>query len=178
MKSDQALLQRLLEESESVDSLLLPWLEPHPAALFVGLSGAALGVATVRMPQLANWAEPLAWLALLLVVAGMLMFVLLRRPGLGWRVDFLAAQLRPVGLGDKDCDQAGASLQGEGWKLLCISGSKRRSLALEFRHIDGGRPLRVFQTRAGANREEHRLVSLLADVLARRLQVKREGLSL
>lgn len=172
MMSNAPLLRRLLGESQSAGSLVLPLLEPHPAALVVGLSGAALGVAAVRMPQL-PWAPQLAWVALIWVVAGMLMYLVLRRPGVGWRIDLVAAQLTPLG-------QAGqaTSVKGEGWRLLCINGAKRRSVALEFRHVDGGRPLRVFQTRAGANREEHGLVSQIADVLAQRLQVKREGLSL
>ena len=173
MISNAALLRRLLEESQSADSLVLPLLEPHPAALIVGLSGAALGVAAVRIPQL-PWAPQLAWVALILVVAGMLMYLLMRRVGVGWQIDLLAAQLTPLG----QPSLAAASLKGEGWKLLCINGAKRRSLALEFRHVDGGRPLRVFQTRAGANREEHSLVSQLADTVAQRLGVERAGLSL
>ncbi|MEJ6007334.1 hypothetical protein WG899_17425 [Paucibacter sp. AS339] len=172
MRSNAALLRRLLSEAEASDSLVLPLLEPHPAALIVGLAGTALGLATVRVEGM-PFVRELGWLALSLVVAGMLMYVLMQRPGIGWRIGLADARVEPVG-------QAGAPavLKGAGWKLLCIAGSKRQSLALEFRHVDGGRPLRVFQTRANAGRAEHALISQLADVMARRLGVERAGLSL
>ncbi len=172
MRSNEALLRQLLSEAERSESLMLPHLEPHPAALLVGLVGTALGLATVRIEHM-PWTRELGWLALGLVVAGMLMYALMLRPGIGWRIGLAEARLEPVG-------QAGAPavLKGAGWKLLCVAGAKRRSLALEFRHEDGGRPLRVFQTRANAGRSEHQLTSQLADVLARRLKVERAGLSL
>ena len=41
----------------------------------------------------------------------------------------------------------------------------------------GGRPIRLFQTPGPARLADHRVLSALADVLARRLQVGRDGLS-
>ena len=111
--------------------------------------------------------------ALGLVVAGMAAWGLLRREHLGWRLDFATRELAPVGV-----DGEPRRLDGPGWGLYCVGGSKRRSLALEFRHEDGGKALRVLETRGGASREEHQLVSQIADALAQRLQLRREGLSL
>lgn len=173
MNSDAALWRRLLSEAGSAPQLFVPRIEPHPAALVVGLAGTALGIWTARSGADWAWRVELGWLALALAVAGMLMFVTLRRSGVGWRVDFAARQVQPQGE-----DGRSATLDGPGWRLFCVAGSKRRSLALEFRHEDGGRPLRVLQTRAGASKQEHQLVSQLADAIAQRLSVPREGLSL
>ncbi|UXH78899.1 hypothetical protein [Roseateles amylovorans] len=172
MRSDRALWQALIAQSEREASVLLPRIEPHPAAWAVGLAGTALGLWSTRDATLPG-RELLGWLALLMVLAAMLMWALWRRRSVGWRLDFDRRRLVPEG-------EVGtpASLEGPGWRLYCIGGSKRRSLALEFRHEDGGRPLRVLQTRAGADRREHALVSRLADVIANRLAVPREGLSL
>lgn len=170
--SQASLLRRLTEEAEQQDQVMLPMQEPHPLGLAVTLLGTALGLITVRVEGV-PFAQELGWLSLLMVMAGMLMVFMLQRSGVGWRIGLGDARLEPVG-------QAGAPavLKGAGWKLLCVAGSKRRSLALEFRHEDGGRPLRVFQTRANAGRSEHQLTSQLADVMARRLGVERAGLSL
>lgn len=172
MRGDRAVWQALIAQSERDSSVLLPRIEPHPASLIVGLGGTVLGVCVARDPTLPA-RELLGWLALVLVFAGMLMWTLMKRQGVGWRLDFAARRVRPEG-------ETGtpASLDAPGWRLFCVPGSKRRSLALEFRHEDGGRPLRVLQTRAGADRREHELVSQLADVIARRLSMPREGLSL
>lgn len=171
MPSDRTLWQALIRESEQAPSVLLPRIEPHPASWVVGLLGTGLGLWSTRSATLPerDW---LGWLALLMVLAGMLMWALWRRQGVGWRLDFDQRRLSPEGESG-----APASIDGPGWRMLCVGGSKRRSLALEFRHDDGGRPLRVLQTRAGADRREHELVSRLADVIARRLAVPREGLS-
>ncbi|OWQ83035.1 hypothetical protein CDN99_27430 [Roseateles aquatilis] len=172
MRSDRALWQTLIAQSEGEPSVLLPKIEPHPAALVVGLGGTALGLWATRQASL-PWREELGWLALAMVVAGMLMWTLMKRRGIGWRLDFASRRIAPEG-------EPGvpASLDAPGWRVCCVAGNKRRSLALEFRHEDGGRPLRVLQTRAGADRREHELVSRLADVIARRLSMSREGLSL
>lgn len=172
MRSNAALLRRLLDEAQRADTLLLPRIEPHPLGLVVGLGGAALGIATARIETLPLRSE-LGWLALALVALGMLMFQFMLRAGVGWRIDIAARALEPVGI----TDAQPAPLSGEGWALYCIAGSKKRSLALEFRHEDGGKPLRVFQTRGGAGRDEHHLTSALADRLAARLAVRRDGLT-
>ncbi|MDN3919721.1 hypothetical protein [Roseateles violae] len=172
MRSNVALLRGLLEQAREGSSLMLPRLEPHPAALVVGLAGVAIGIASVRVESL-PWRSELGWLGLALTVIGMLMHQLMQRPGVGWRLDLAARRAEPVGQ-----DGVSTQLDGEGWSLLCLAGAKRRSLALELRHVDGGRPLRLFQTRGGAGREEHGLTSQLADRLAERLGVRREGLSL
>ncbi|MDM4766834.1 hypothetical protein [Pelomonas sp. SE-A7] len=172
LRSDATLLRALIDQARAAGSLLLPRLEPHPAALVVTLGGTGLGLAAARNPDWA-WRSELGWLALGLVLVGMLMFLLMRREGVGWQLDLQQKRAEPLGEVGEPRD-----LQGEGWRLFCVAGSKRRSLALELRHDDGGRPLRLFQTRGGADREEHRLTSELADVLAARLGLGREGLSL
>ncbi|MFY7863727.1 hypothetical protein [Roseateles sp.] len=170
--SQKSLLRRLNEEAEQLDCVVLPLLEPHPLPLVLGLLGTALGLISVQVEGL-PFATELGWLSLALVMAGMLLVAVLQRSGVAWRIDLKDARIEPVG-------QAGgpAVLKGPGWMLLCVPGTKRRSLALEFRHEDGGRPLRVFQTRGNARPREHQLTSQLADVLARRLGVERAGLSL
>jgi hypothetical protein len=152
--------------------LLLPRLEPHPVALVLGLGGAALGVATARFESMAG-RSVFAWLALAAVVAGMLMYSFLTRPGVGWQVDLASRRVQPLGF-----EGEGVELQGQtGWLLVCVAGSKRRSLAIDLKHEDGGRPRRLFQTRAGAGHEEHALLSQLTDVLADKLGARREGLT-
>lgn len=169
VRSSEPLLRRLLAEASQAPVLFFPKLEPHPAALVVGLGGLVLGVATVREGH----GVLLGWLALGLCVAGMLMYATLLRPGIGWQLDLAARRLLPVGL-----QADAADLPGAGWRVYCVGGSGRRSLALEFRHVDGGKPLRFFHTRNGAGRTEHQLTSQLADALAARLGMQREGLSL
>ena len=172
MRSSAALFRRLRDEIPQADQVLLPRVEVHPLSWGLGLAGTALGLWGVPLlPQ--DWRGAGGWLALGLVVAGMAAWGLLRREHCGWRLDFATRRLDPAGV-----DGESQRLDGTGWALFCIGGSKRRSLALEFRHDDGGKALRVLETRSGANREEHQLVSQIADALAHRLQVRREGLSL
>lgn len=172
MRSSAALFRRLRDEIPQADQVLLPRVEVHPLSWGLGLTGTALGLWGV--PALPAAMRPGAgWLALALVVAGMAAWGFLRREQVGWRLDFATRQLDPVGV-----DGDARALDGAGWGLFCVGGSKRRSLALEFRHEDGGKALRVLETRAGASRKEHQLVSQIADALAERLQVRREGLTL
>lgn len=172
MRSNAALLRRLLDDARAADSVLLPRIEPHPLGFVVGLGGAALGIACARVETLPLRSE-LGWLALALVALAMLMFQFMLRNGVGWRVDIAARSLCPEGI----ADARPALLSGDGWALFCVAGSKKRSLAFEFRHADGGKPLRVFQTRGGAGRDEHHLASALADRLAARMQMRRDGLT-
>ncbi len=174
MRSNIPLLRGLIDQAQAAarSDVFLPKLEPHPASLVVGLGGTALGLWTGRYAP-PDWRVELGWAALLMVFVGMLMYLLMQRQGVGWRLDFVRRRVEPVGQ-----DGRSAELEREGWRLLCVAGDKRRSLALEFRHDDGGKPLRVFQSRGNANQQEHRLVSQLADELARRLAVPRDGLSL
>ncbi|MDL5034633.1 hypothetical protein QRD43_22195 [Pelomonas sp. APW6] len=172
MRSSAALFRRLRDEIPQARQVLLPRVEVHPLSWGLGLTGTALGLWGV--PALPAAMRPGAgWLALGLVVAGMAVWGFMRREHLGWRLDFAARQLDPVGV-----DGESRRLDGSGWGLFCVGGAKRRSLALEFRHEDGGKALRVLETRAGASREEHQLVSQIADALAERLQMRREGLTL
>ncbi|MGM9513301.1 hypothetical protein ACS5PK_03495 [Roseateles sp. DB2] len=172
MRSSAALFRRLRDEIPQTGQVLLPRVEVHPLSWGLGLAGTALGLWGV--PALpASMRGAAGWLALSLVVAGMAAWGFMRREHLGWRLDFASRQLDPVGV-----DGEPRRLDGPGWGLFCVGGSKRRSLALEFRHEDGGKALRVLETRGGASREEHQLVSQIADALAQRLQVRREGLTL
>lgn len=169
MRSTEALLRGMVTDARDAAELWCPRLEPHPAALVAGLAGAALGVVSHRQ------ASPLlGWAALLLCLLGMALYATLRRNGIGWRLRLAApAQVQPVGV-----DGEARTLEGTGWSVYCVGGNGRRTLALEFRHEDGGKPLRVFQTRTGANRAEHQLTSQLADTLSARLHMGRHGLSL
>jgi len=172
MRSNAALWRRLRDDIPQARQVLLPRVEVHPLSWGLGLTGTALGLWGVPLLPDA-WRTGAGWLALGLVVAGMAAWGLLRREHLGWRLDFATRELAPVGV-----DGELRRLDGPGWGLYCVGGSKRRSLALEFRHEDGGKALRVLETRGGASREEHQLVSQIADALAQRLQLRREGLSL
>ncbi|MEO3690126.1 hypothetical protein [Roseateles paludis] len=169
MLATESLLRRLVDDAGQQPLLFLPKLEPHPMGAAVGLGGVALGLYAARQSA----ATLLGWFALTLCVAGMFIHATLRRQGIGWQLDLQSRTLRPVG-------QPGEAqvLDAEGWSLFCVGGSGRRMLALEFRHQDGGAPRRFFQTRSGANRTEHQLTSQLADALAARLQMGRQGLSL
>ncbi len=169
MRPTERLLRSMLADARSAAQLWCPRLEPHPAALIVGLAGVALGIFSHRrnLPQL-------GWAALALCLVGMAMHVTLRRSGIGWRLQLTApVRAEPVGV-----DGEARTLDGPGWSVHCVGGSGRRTLALEFRHDDGGAPLRIFQTRTGANRTEHQLTSQLADALSARLHMGRQGLSL
>lgn len=169
MLATEPLLRRLVDQARQEPVLFLPKLEPHPAGAAVGLGGVALGLYAARQSA----ATLLGWLGLGLCVAGMFIHATLRRQGIGWQLDLQQRLLRPAGQpGDVH------ELAGEGWALYCVGGSGRRTLALEFRHQDGGAPRRFFQTRSGASRAEHQLTSQLADALAARLQIGRQGLSL
>lgn len=169
MRPTEPLLRAMLADARGAAQLWLPRLEPHPAALVVGLGGVALGIFSHRQgsPQL-------GWAALALCLVGMALYATLRRGGIGWRLQLASpARAEPVGV-----DGEARTLEGPGWSVYCVGGNGRRTLALEFRHDDGGAPLRVFQTRAGANRAEHQLTSQLADTLSARLHMGRQGLSL
>lgn len=169
MRSTEALLRGMLADARDAAQLWCPRLEPHPAALVAGLAGAALGVISHRQA----W-PLLGWAALALCLLGMALYTTLRRDGIGWRLHLTTpARAEPVGV-----DGEARTLDGAGWSVYCVGGSGRRTLALEFRHEDGGKPLRVFQTRSGANRAEHQLTSQLADTLSARLHIGRHGLSL
>ncbi|MFG6412490.1 hypothetical protein ACG02S_01110 [Roseateles sp. DC23W] len=169
MRSTEALLRRMLMDARDAAELWCPRLQPHPAALVSGLAGAALGVFSHRQGSVL-----LGWLALALCVIGMALYATLHRDGIGWRLQLATPpRIEPVGV-----DGEARTLDGAGWSVCCVGGIGRRTLALEFRHADGGKPLRVFQTRTGANRAEHQLTSQLADTLSARLHMGRQGLSL
>lgn len=169
MRPTEPLLRGMLADARGAAQLWLPRLEPHPASLIVGLVGVALGLLSHRRDL-----PLLGWVALALCLIGMALHVTLRRSGIGWRLQLTPnARAEPVGV-----DGEPRTLDGPGWSVYCVGGSGRRTLALEFRHEDGGAPLRVFQTRAGANRAEHQLTSQLADTLSARLHMGRQGLSL
>jgi hypothetical protein len=160
-------LPAVLAHASRDDPVTLPQVEGHWAGMVLGLASALLGVLAVR----SDWAvrDALAWAALGGIAAGMLLHSLWKETRHGWRIDFRARRIEPVGQrGDP------VVVSGEGWSVACAPGDRRSQVAIDLRHADRGRVVRLFVAvarRAGDQRQ----VDQLAAVLARRLGVPRSG---
>ena len=145
--------------------------QPHPLGMIVGFASAAVGFALVQWGEL--WAVPqreaLGWLALGGILVGMLLHWKWKRPGAGWRIDFAARRVEPVG-------QRGEveAIAGDGWSIQTAPGERKAGIAIDLRHVDRGRVARLVDVPA-RRRAEMVEVSRLADTLARRLAVERTG---
>lgn len=161
----------LLAAAEKDDSVFLPRIEPGWVGAAIALLGLAIGVLWVRS-QPAAGDLTVGWVALAMVLVGMLIQLTRRRISSGWQVDLLARSITPVGL-------SGQALQlGDGdYAIVCTAGDRKRSLAIDVRQAEGRRMMRLFQTPGPVRLADHRTLSALADVLARRLNVGRDGLT-
>jgi hypothetical protein len=103
------------------------------------------------------------------VLAGLVLHGLWRRPGAGWRVDFAARRVEPMG-------QRGEAvvLDGDGWSIATAAGERRTHVAIDLRHRQRGRVARLLD-RPARGPTPIAPISALADVLAQRLGVERTG---
>ncbi len=156
---------RAAAESESV--LFVPRIESHPAGAFVGLGAAACGVIASRFDFPGR--DALLWVCLAGLFAGMALHWRWKRLDTGWRVDFAARRVEPVGLRGET-----AIVDGEGWQIQTAPGDRRIHVAIDLRHRDRGRVARLFDAPV-RGRAELSALSALADILARRLGAERSG---
>lgn len=161
----------LLAAAETDDSVFLPRIEPGWLGAAIALIGLAAGVFWARS-QPAAGDLTVGWIALALILLGMLVQLTRRRINSGWQVDLLARSITPVG-------QSGQALRlADGdYAIVCTAGDRKRSLAIDVRQAEGRRVMRLFQTPGPVRLADHRVLSALADVLARRLNVARDGLT-
>ena len=162
-----SLLSRLLRQADSVSVLWLPRPEPHPAGTFIGLAGVAGGRVSAR------WSFPghevLAAVSFISVFVGMFLHWRLQRTGRGWRIDFEARRIEPVGLtGDA------LAIDGSGWSVQVAPGDRRAHVAIDLRHPDLGRAARLLDMPVRGRAETRRLDALAASI-ARRLRIERSG---
>lgn len=178
----ESLLRRLLgERPPSYESLLaraelpaplfLPRIEAGWVGSAVALVGLVLGVGWARLDP-SGAQQGWGWLALLLIFGGMGLQLTRRHMDQGWTVDWQLRRFTPVGAVGQPLQ-----IEGEGYVIVCTAGDKRRSVAIDLRHDERGRIARLFQTPGPARLADHRTLSALADVLARRLQLGRDGLT-
>ena len=161
------LLPRLVSEAGRQPRVELTRPEPHPAGALLGLGGMLAGVLAYRGEG--PWRETLAAAGLGAVLVGLVLHALWRRPGTGWRVDFEARRVEPLGTAGE-----AAVLEGEGWSIAVAPGERRSHVAIDLRHADRGRVARLIDHPAYGRRPVQQ-ISALADVLAERLGVERTG---
>lgn len=161
-------LAGLREAAEREAVLFLPQVEPRALGAWIGLAGIALGVVAYESAWPAR--DALLWTGLALVAVGMLLHAALKKADTGWRIDFAARRVEPVGL-----REVAARLEGEGWEIQAAPGDKRSHLAIDLRHPDRGRVARLFDVPV-RRRSQIAEASALADTIARRLGAARTGL--
>lgn len=157
-------LPRLLQRVQRDDAVDLRPDAPHAGGMAIGLGAFALGVWATEAG-----ARGVAWVALVGVVVGMVLYLRWRVAGPGWRVDLRTGQAEPLG-------QKGEpfTVQGGGWAVRTGPGDGFGSLAIDLMHQDRGRVARLYQITALRLRDRRRVVAL-ADALAARLKIERMG---
>ena len=160
-------LPQLLAEAREQPRLELTRPEPHPAGAVLGLGGMLAGVLVYRSEGPAR--ETLGAVALAVVLLGLALHGLWKQPGTGWRVDFVARRIEP--LGEKG---EALVLAGAGWSIATAPGERRSHVAIDLRHAELGRVARLLDHPAYGSRPVQQ-ISALADVLAERLGVERTG---
>jgi len=167
MLMPRGLVPRLLADARHQPRFDLTRPEPHPAGALLGLGGMLAGVWIYRSEG--PWRDTLAAAALGVVLLGLVLHGLWRRPGTGWRVDVAARRLEPLG-GRGEA----VVLDGSGWSIATAPGERRSHVAIDLRHVDRGRVARLLDQPAYGSRPVQQ-ISALADVLAKRLGVERTG---
>ena len=164
-------LARLAAEAGSADPLVLPREEAHPAGMLLGAAGFGLGLLAAQVSFAGR--ETLGWVALAMLCVAMWLHARLRRVAGGWRVDFAARRVEPLGPASPSRD-APVALDGAGWSIQVAPGERRAHVAIALRHADRGRVARLLDHPAYGRRPVQQ-ISALADVLAGRLGVERTG---
>jgi hypothetical protein len=165
-----SLLARLVDDAGRVPVLWLPRPEAHPAGMLLGLGGFFGGIAAVRWTFPGH--EVVAWACLVAVFAGMVLHWRLQRATSGWRVDFDARRVEPVGLRGE-----AQGIEGAGWSVQVAPGDRRAHVAIDLRHADRGRVARLFDVPVRGKAAAAQLDALAATI-ARRLRIERSGLTL
>lgn len=160
-------LVSLLQQASRDPVLFLPRVESHEAGGVIGLVCFAVGVVA------AQWAFPghemVAWVALCGVFLGMVLHWRWKKANAGWRVDFTRRLVEPVGLRGR-----AQPIAGEGWSIQVVPGDKRACVAIDLRHVERGRVVRLIDVPARGKSDTFNL-DQLADRLALRLQIPRTG---
>lgn len=169
-------MPELLQAAQRDEEVFLPMRVPgwHGAALAV--AGAALGEWWVIRSKAGTVTDTagswLGWLALQLILVGLLVQMTRLQVKGGWSVRFADRRLEPRGLPGHTVVLEGS----EGYTLSCVAGDRFRSVAIDLRHEERGRVARLFQTPARTSLRDIRACSALTDCLAQRLGVARGGL--
>lgn len=158
-------LPRLLQRVQREDTVELRPDAPHAGGMAIGLGAFALGVWATE-----TGARQAAWIALVGVMVGMVLYLRWRVAGPGWRVDLRAARAEPVGQKGEP-----VSIEGRGWAVRTGPGEGFATIAIDLMHEDRGRVARLYQYTALRLRDRRRVVAL-ADALAERLKIERLGL--
>lgn len=159
-----ALLRQAAAEAPAV---VLQREEPHPVGMALGLLSVVLGIWLSRSGAAADprW----AWLALIGTLAGMVLYVSWKQLGAGWRVDFAARCLSPVGQPGAD-----VAVQGSGWMVRTGPGTRFAHMAVDLMHNEHGMVARLYEHTV-LRRGDRKQVSALADAVAERLGAERTG---
>lgn len=164
-------LARLAAEAGSADSLVLPREEAHPAGMLLGAAGFGLGLLAAQVSFAGR--ETLGWVALAMLCVAMWLHARLRRVAGGWRVDFAARRVEPLGPASPSRD-APVALEGAGWSIQVAPGERRAHVAIDLRHADRGRVARLLDVPARRTAQLEAL-DRLAATLSRRLDIERSG---
>jgi hypothetical protein len=159
-------LAAIRRDAEGADSVELRPEEPHGAGMAAGLASVGLGLwAAQAGDAAARW----GWVALAGVVVSAALYTRWTVKGPGWRVDFRARRIEPVG-------QPGEPVQveGRGWSVGVGPADRFAHLAIDLRHEDRGRVARLLEA-ASLRRVQRRQISAIADALAQRLKAARSG---
>jgi hypothetical protein len=164
-------LARLAAEAGSADPLVLPREEAHPAGMLLGAAGFGLGLLAAQVSFAGR--ETLGWVALAMLCVAMWLHARLRRVAGGWRVDFAARRVEPLGPASPSRD-APVALDGAGWSIQVAPGERRApgghveqprdAAAVGMPQVDGH--VRTAQLEA---------LDRLAATLSRRLDIERSG---
>jgi hypothetical protein len=160
-------LDALVRAAHDAPQLFLPRVEAHPAGLWLGAASLALGLAAA---SIGDGHAALGWVALCGMLVAMLLHAGLKRARAGWLVDFAARTVTP-------CELPGDAvlIDGAGWSIACAPGDRRQSIAIDLRHAERGRVVRLFDSAARLRGVSMTRLNELADVLARRLRIERSG---